>query len=278
MKLLEMMGLVGIGYIMKDHGAFYPRRRSYSYQENKLKRLLTDKITGGIERLLYGMSAESYKVRDISFDTWDDALLVQNRLAHDIDQYGQVTVSDYYGYAGFPGFSTYTDSKYGWDRQIDTKPILKSKGKWKLKLPRPKLLKYIATISEKPPINYSRYFTNQCKQDSESDCDFDNEITRDEYLNTHKEYLKTEITIYRNFVIASNNGPLDDRPENLIGEKNYKRICENMAAYDWGTYYIRNDEERTDIELNVCDENYEDSLNSKDSEIETIEREEDNLF
>ena len=278
MKLLEMMGLVGLGYILKDHGAFYPRRRIYSYQENKLKRLLTDKITDGIERLLYGTNAGSYKVHDISFDTKDDALLVLNRLSRDIDRYGQVTVSDYYDYAGFPGLSTYTDSKYGWDRQIDTKPSLTSKGKWKLKLSRPKLLRHIASISENPLINYSRYFTNQGKQDSNSDRDFDNEITLDEYLNTHKEYLKTEITFYRDCVIAPNEKPLTDLPENLIGEENYKRICENMGAYDWGTYYIRNDEAKTDIELNVCDENYEDSLDSKDSEIETIEREEDDLF
>lgn len=200
MKLLEMMGLVGIGYILKDHGAFYPRRRSYPYQENKLKRLLTDKITDGIERLLYGTNARSYKVRDISFDTKDEAF------------------------------------------------------------------------------NYSRYFTGPVKHDSKSDCDFDNEITRDEYLNTHTDYLKTDITIYRDFVIAANNEPLADRPENLIGEENYKRISKHMWAYDWGTYYIRNNEARTDIEVNVCDENYEGSFGPRKPEIETIEREEDDLF
>ena len=101
-------------------------------------------------------------------------------------------------------------------------------------------------------------------------------------MNEHKDYLKESISIYKDYIVDENYGCLMDHPEKLIGKENYQRICENMSDYDWGAYYIRNDELATDFEVTVYNENYGERMGAKKSEkheveIESLERDKEDF-
>lgn len=288
MKLLEKVGLIGIGYILKDCGVFYPgsRRGSYyGYFRNgdsknspgeKIKKMLAEKLTTVMEKALYGTSGFGYAVHEMTFASRYRAECALDDMQQIIDMYGDLSVCDYYkcceNHESYKPFSSkYTDTRYGWRDSQDFRIVRNLDDMYIIKTPAPKAIKY----ESKP--SYIEHSKPSSK--NEPDHEFFNEITYSEFLNEHDDYLKETIAIYKDYVVDENYGCLMEHPEKLIGEENYRRICENMSDYDWGAYYIRNDELATDFEVFVYNENYADAIGAKKPEkhevkIESLERDE----
>lgn len=124
------------------------------------KKLLSEIITKGSDMLLYGetrstkntnASKVSYKsyynsgtpLRTQTRYSFDD-ILIENRgeaeevlfqLDELINEYGIVSVADFYELVGIDG-STYTDNDYGWT-DIRTAKIVRTRDGYIIKLPRP---------------------------------------------------------------------------------------------------------------------------------------------
>lgn len=295
MKFLEKVGLIGIGYILKDCGAFYPSSRRgsyYGYFRNgdsknspgeKIKKMLTEKLTTVIEKAIYGSEGTGYAVPEIAFTHRYNAEFALDDMLTFLKKYGVLSVYDYYECCENHKackfvLSKYTDTRYGWYDIQDFRIVLNRDGMYIIKTPTPKLIKH-----DRKPISYSEYYKSMSKNEPEhefgQDHDFFNEITYSEFLNEHNDYLKETISIYKDCVVDENYGCLMEHPEKLIGEENYRRICKNMSDYDWGAYYIRNDELKTDFEVTVYNESYTERMGEKKPEkhevkIESLERDE----
>lgn len=130
-----------------------------------VKRAINDIVSEGIHMLLYGekstkpntpgsrVSYRSYYDRSdsrISRDTspvynYDEIVLesrseaedVLSRMDEIIDQYGIISVADFYDLVGVS--SNYTDNKYGWV-DIRTAEVIRTRDGYKIKLPRAKAL------------------------------------------------------------------------------------------------------------------------------------------
>lgn len=291
MKLLEKVGLIGIGYILKDCGAFYPssRRPSYTGYYNysnlknspseKIKKMLTEKLTTVMEKALYGTSGFGYAVHEMTFTRRYSAECALDDMTTFLKRYGVLSVRDYYecceNHETCERFLfKYTDNCYGWHGIQDFRIVLNRDGMYVIKTPTPELIKHDRKLS------YSEYYKPMSKNEPEHE--FINEITEDEFLNEHDDYLKETIAIYKDYVEHGDYGWSIEYPEKLIGEENYRRICENMPDYDWVTYYIRNDEIATDFKVIVCNENYADVMSAKKAKnhevkIETLDRDKEDF-
>lgn len=122
--------------------------------ETRRKRGGRGQSTGGVTRINYGgyfsgnQSSEkmpSYrnsnipsKVDELVLESRGDAELVLDQMLEIIDQYGKVTVSDYYDLMGVS--TTFTDNKYGW-RDLRNARIIKSgRDGYLIDLPRESIL------------------------------------------------------------------------------------------------------------------------------------------
>lgn len=83
-------------------------------------------------------SSERYSCSEIIFDTRIEAEDVLDQIIKAIDEYGMVTVADYYDACGVA--SKYTDNKYGWDdrNNLDGAKVKRlSVDEYYISLPRP---------------------------------------------------------------------------------------------------------------------------------------------
>lgn len=133
-----------------------------------VKNLLTDMVSQGIERLLFGessprrssssgsrvsygsysrpgsapgnrrpASAQSRRYHDfgdIELESRDEADLVLNRLIDLVDEYGLATVADLYDLCGIT--TEYTDENWGWTSARNMS-VIRSRHGYQLHLPRP---------------------------------------------------------------------------------------------------------------------------------------------
>lgn len=77
-------------------------------------------------------------VDDITFDSRVDAEVVMDALYDSIDQYGSVSVAEFYSVSGVS--STWTDSKYGW-YNLNTARVESTRGgRYIIRLPKPQPL------------------------------------------------------------------------------------------------------------------------------------------
>ena len=165
MKLLEKVGLIGIGYILKDCGAFYPssRRPSYNGYFNysnpkkspgeKIKNMLTEKLMTVMEKVIYGSEGTGYAVYavpEMTFAYRHYAECALDDMQQIIDMYGDLSVCDYYNCCeGHDGrkddghcFTKYTDTCYGWHDIHDFRVVLNQDGMYIIKTTAPKEIEY----------------------------------------------------------------------------------------------------------------------------------------
>ena len=131
-----------------------------------MKKALSDIVTNGIDMILYGESGVTkrktpgsrisytnyYDRRDRDRDRYDDRRVrtgydfddiildsrgeaedVLSRMDELIDNYGIVSVADFYDLCGITG--SYTDNKYGWT-DIRSAQVVRVRDGYKIKLPR----------------------------------------------------------------------------------------------------------------------------------------------
>ena len=129
-----------------------------------MKKALSDIVTNGIDMILYGESGVSkrktpgsrisytncydrrdrdryddrrvrtgYDFDDIILDSRGEAEDVLSRMDELIDNYGIVSVADFYDLCGITG--SYTDNKYGWT-DIRSAQVVRVRDGYKIKLPR----------------------------------------------------------------------------------------------------------------------------------------------
>ena len=129
-----------------------------------MKKALSDIVTNGIDMILYGESGVNkrktpgsrvsytnyydrrdrdryddrrirtgYDFDDIILDSRGEAEDVLSRMDELIDNYGIVSVADFYDLCGITG--SYTDNKYGWT-DIRSAQVVRVRDGYKIKLPR----------------------------------------------------------------------------------------------------------------------------------------------
>lgn len=133
LNLLNIVGLVGIGYMVRDRAMNRPYRRSYSSYTDRyygrpsnnyptLKQYFRQLMVNKLDMLFYGDyqhgrvntskpasyrrlgNAESYRhapynVKEIHYYARSYAMMALNNLLSSIDKYGSAMVADYYTYA-----------------------------------------------------------------------------------------------------------------------------------------------------------------------------------
>ena len=82
----------------------------------------------------YGETCD-FGVNQVHFASRKEAANVLNRLADILDQYGSVTVGDFYDEAGLNDLC-YSDTRYGWT-DIDDAYVVKVRSGWSISLPDP---------------------------------------------------------------------------------------------------------------------------------------------
>lgn len=130
-----------------------------------VKRAINDVVSEGIHMLLYGEKSNKsrtpgsrvsyrsyydnpdsktsnnrsmvYNYDDIVLESRAEAEDVLSRMDEIIDQYGIISVADFYDLVGVS--SSYTDNKYGWV-DIRNANIIRTRDGYKIKLPRAKAL------------------------------------------------------------------------------------------------------------------------------------------
>lgn len=130
-----------------------------------VKRAINDMVSEGIHMLLYGekstksstpgsrvsyrsyydkpdsrtsrVGSPVYNYDEIILETRGEAEDVLSRMDEIIDQYGIISVADFYDLVGVS--SSYTDNKYGWV-DIRTAEVIRTRDGYKIKLPRAKAL------------------------------------------------------------------------------------------------------------------------------------------
>ncbi len=92
--------------------------------------------SGGRDRQAAGRRAEVRRptVDDIIFDSRVDAEEVLDTLLNDIDEYGCVSVADFYSAAGIS--NQWTDNKYGW-YSLSNASVVAVRDGYSIRLPRP---------------------------------------------------------------------------------------------------------------------------------------------
>jgi len=86
----------------------------------------------------YRRSGVPSKVDDITFDSRGDAEQVLDGMLEILDQFEQVTVSDYYDLCGVS--SDFTDNKYGWTDLRDARVVRAGRDGFMISLPRERVL------------------------------------------------------------------------------------------------------------------------------------------
>ena len=76
----------------------------------------------------------------ISWERPGDAEEVMDALEETLEEYGQVSVADYYEMAGVGALTQWTDYKWGW-LSLDRARIVRTHSGWELSLPRPRELR-----------------------------------------------------------------------------------------------------------------------------------------
>lgn len=78
-----------------------------------------------------------FNINQVSFDSRKEAANVLHRLADILDQYGTVTVADFYDEAGLNDHDPYySNSHYGW-KDIGDAYVVKVRSGWSISLPDP---------------------------------------------------------------------------------------------------------------------------------------------
>lgn len=80
-------------------------------------------------------SSTMYSIREVGFPNRDEAAMVLDTMRYNIDQYGQVSVADYYDWVGMSNITTYTDVNYGWTDLYSARIITLRGGMFGITLP-----------------------------------------------------------------------------------------------------------------------------------------------
>lgn len=95
-------------------------------------------MTKKISRAIYGEDfADRSHIHHIVFDSREDAESVYDSMLTCLNNYGMVSVADYYDLAGQT--STYTDSRYGWFK-LSGACVSRTRNGYEIRLPRPQKL------------------------------------------------------------------------------------------------------------------------------------------
>lgn len=80
-------------------------------------------------------SSTLYNVREVGFPNRDEAAMVLDTMRYNIEQYGQVSVADYYDWVGMGNITSYTDVNYGWTDLYTARIITLRGGMFGITLP-----------------------------------------------------------------------------------------------------------------------------------------------
>lgn len=80
-------------------------------------------------------SSTVYNIREVGFPNRDEAAMVLDTMRYNIDQYGQVSVADYYDWVGMSNITSYTDVNYGWTDLYSARIITLRGGMFGITLP-----------------------------------------------------------------------------------------------------------------------------------------------
>lgn len=76
-----------------------------------------------------------YSIREVGFADRDEAAMVLDTMRYNVDQYGQVSVADYYDWVGMGNITTYADVNYGWTDLYSARIITLRGGMFGITLP-----------------------------------------------------------------------------------------------------------------------------------------------
>lgn len=79
------------------------------------------------------------RLDDISFEGRDDANLVLEMLEERLEEYGQVSIADFYEIAGLEAISEFTDHGWGWTN-LSRAQVVRTKAGYEIDFPKPKEL------------------------------------------------------------------------------------------------------------------------------------------
>lgn len=145
---LIFMGGVAVGI-----GVCGTNMISYALNDDDIRYALKKKITGKIDKTLFGSERDSkvsyrhycnwrknqnntryaFLYDEIIFDNRATAEHVKNEMTQKIYMYGYVTVADMYDIAGLS--TTYMSNKYGWT-SLEDAAIIRSRDGYYIKLPK----------------------------------------------------------------------------------------------------------------------------------------------
>lgn len=111
-----------------EHGAKAIVNKFFGWSEKSNKVFHVDHYSKCQETCDFG-------VNQVSFGSRKEAANVLNRLADILDQYGSVTVGDFYNEAGFDDLY-YSNIRYGW-KDIGDAYVVKVRSGWSISLPDP---------------------------------------------------------------------------------------------------------------------------------------------
>ena len=120
------------------------------FGETRRRRSGRSQSTGGVTKVNYGgyfnggsqsermptyrHSNVPSRVDDLTVETRGDAELVLDQMMEILDQYDQVTVSDYYDLMGVS--TSFTDNKYGWKDLRNARVVRAGRDGYRIELPR----------------------------------------------------------------------------------------------------------------------------------------------
>lgn len=263
MTLLGAVGLVGIGYILKDNGVFerkskheyggyYARREPESRSAFKmLKDRVSSVLCDKIEEALYRKNDKTWGNKNIRFGTCDAAEEYIEDLFSLLNNYGFVSIKDAYRTAGIVSNASFNDQR-GWRDLSGIHIALEPDGTFRIIFPVPVPRSY-TTYADNRPIFESMPDVKSNKISLR----YPHEITKDEYFSDFLQCDKCLLEYYDGiFHDEIGNDILSKDLIEMIGEEAVNMIFRDIDNKDDSyiadsnySIYIRNYLTDTDYEL-----------------------------
>lgn len=160
-NLVDAVGLIGIGYLVRDYKLSHPKKIPYS-SNNRLpsySEYFKELVINTVDAAVYGrflhfktdLNGGGYfkknqyyphiELENVTFDSRYDAELSKDALSEIVEVKGMATIADLKELAGID--SKYTDKDWGWNDIDDVlrANVVRKRKKWIIDLIRPKYLK-----------------------------------------------------------------------------------------------------------------------------------------
>lgn len=269
MTLLGAVGLVGIGYILKDNGVFErkPKREYGGYygrrepESRSAFKMLKDRVNSvlcdKLEEALCVKNDKTWGNKNIRFGTRDAAEEYIEDLFSLLNDYGFVSIKDAYRTAGIVSNASFNDQR-GWRDLSGVHTALEPDGTFRIIFPVPVPRSYTHYSDNRPIFESIKSVKIVPTNNSENiSLRYPNEITRDEYFSDCMHCNKCLLEYYDGiFHDETGNDVLSKDLIEMLGEETVNMIFRDIDNKDDShiadsnySIYIRNYLTDTDYEL-----------------------------